>query len=454
MGVLGITYDKMRAKAVKLIGERNVAIIEKLVGYIRTLVTGGPAALWEQVKGDLANLKSMVIDAIQSWLIETVVKQAVMKIVSMFNPAGAIVQAILAIYNIVMFVVEKAAQIMAFVESVINSVHAIATGAIGGAVKWIERALANTIPIVIGFLARLIGLGGISKKIHEFIMKVQSKVDQAIDKVIKAIVDKVKKLFGKGGKDAKDARTEAQKQRDLAAGTAEAHALLANPELTADQVTAKLPAIKTKYKLTSLKVVVQPKGPEEGETDYVEGEVNPRIVKPKVPKKPKTYMGAKKKGAGFEGSFSDPKWKWSGYPGSVKDHPANLYYGTNSGTKAPKPTGAYTVAGATTGGNVHTDPWRAIIRAKVDQAKAQLKLHNPGLQADTYERNAKKEVEKQYGGIKYTDLYLIGWDEHHVHPINWGGTNSNGNLKYLTRAQHSQFTTWFNSRKALILSKL
>jgi len=199
LGVLGITYERMRAKAVKLIGERNVKIIEKLVEYIKALITGGPAALWEKVKEDLSNLKSMVIDAIQNWLIETVVKQAVAKIVSMFNPAGAIIQAIIAIYNIVMFVVEKAQQIMAFVEAVVNSVHAIATGAIGGAIAWIEQALARTIPIVIGFLARLIGLGGISQKIKEFILKVQAKVDAAIDKAIAKVVAFVKKLFGKGG---------------------------------------------------------------------------------------------------------------------------------------------------------------------------------------------------------------------------------------------------------------
>jgi len=199
LGVLGITYDRMRQKAVKLIGERNVRIIEKLVEYLRALITGGPAALWEKVKEDLGNLKQMVIDAIQNWLIETVVKQAVTKIVSMFNPAGAIVQAVIAIYNIVMFVVERAQQIMAFVEAVVNSVHAIATGAIGGAINWIAQALGRTIPLVIGFLARLIGLGGISQKIKEFITKVQSKVDQAIDKVIAKIVDVVRKLFGRGG---------------------------------------------------------------------------------------------------------------------------------------------------------------------------------------------------------------------------------------------------------------
>lgn len=280
MGVLGITYDKMRAKAVKLIGNTAVTVIEKLVGYIHTLVTGGPAALWEQVKGDLSNLKSMVIDAIQSWLIETVVKQAVTKIVSMFNPAGAIIQAIIAIYNVVMFVVEKAQQIMAFVEAVVNSVHAIATGAIGGAIKWIEQALARTIPIVIGFLARLIGLGGISQKIRDFILKVQTKVDQAIDKAIKVIVDKVKKLFG-GGKDKKaDPRTAAEKQRAVDAAAREAQALIDDPEKSTEDIRRALPGIKARHKLATITLDETQDGEEET-TDAVEASINPRVKTPK-----------------------------------------------------------------------------------------------------------------------------------------------------------------------------
>jgi hypothetical protein len=196
LGVLGITYPRMREKAVKLIGERAVGIIEKVVEYVEALIKGGPAALWEKVKEDIGNLKEMVIDAIQSWLISTLIKKAVAKIVSMFNPAGAIIQAILMIYDVVVFIIDKANQILEFVEAVVSSMYNIATGAIGGAANWIEKALANMIPILIGFLASLIGLGGISDKIKEFIKKVQAKVDKAIDKALKKIVDVVKKVFG------------------------------------------------------------------------------------------------------------------------------------------------------------------------------------------------------------------------------------------------------------------
>lgn len=260
LGVLGITYDRMRAKAVKLLGPTAVAVIEKLVGYLQTLIGGGPAALWEQVKGDLASLKDMVLGAIQDWIVTTIVQKAIAKVVSMFNPVGAIIQAIMMIVNVVMFVIERAAQIMEFVESVINSIHAIATGAIGGAISKVEQALGNAIPILIGFLAALIGLGGISAKIKGFIVKVQAKVDQAIDKVLKKAVAYIKKLFGAlTGKNKEDKRTEQEKTRDKKAAIAEAEKLVPAKGFNEKKVTAKLGAIKKRYKLLTLNMVVDAK---------------------------------------------------------------------------------------------------------------------------------------------------------------------------------------------------
>jgi hypothetical protein len=258
LGVLGITYERMRAKAVKLIGEKAVGAIEKVVEYISVLVKGGPAALWEKVKEDLSSLKEMVIDAIQDWIVTTIVKKAVAKVVSMFNPAGAIIQAIMMIYDVVTFIVDKAAQIMDFVEAVINSISAIATGAIGGAANWIEKSLGNMVPILIGFLANLLGLGGISEKIKEFIKKVQDKVDKAIDKAIAKIVGVVKKLFGKGGKDKK-AEAPADKKARWDQGSAAVQALAKkerrNP--SASGLSQGLKAIKTKFEFTELRLVVK-----------------------------------------------------------------------------------------------------------------------------------------------------------------------------------------------------
>jgi hypothetical protein len=198
LDVLGITADRIRAKVAKIIGERNMAMLTAAWEAVGTFLKGGPAALWEQIKEYVSNLKEMVVDAIQEWLVSTVVKSAVAKIVMMFNPVGAIIQAIMMIYRTVMFFVENINRILDFVEAIIDSVYNIATGAIGSAADWIEKALARTIPIIISFLARLLGLTGLSEKIRGFILRVQTRIDKAIDKVIEKIVGGVKKLIGAG----------------------------------------------------------------------------------------------------------------------------------------------------------------------------------------------------------------------------------------------------------------
>jgi len=199
--VLGITYDRMRAKAVKLVGERAVGILEKVFGFLHTLVTAGPAKMWEEMKEYLSDLKAQVIDALQSWVVTTVIKAAVTKLVTMFNPVGAVVQAIITIYNVVMFVIEQAKRILALLEAVVNSVAEIASGALDRAANWIEQSLARLVPVAIGLLARLLGLSGVTDKIKEIISKVQGMVDRAIDKVIAKVVAGVGKLL-KAGKAA------------------------------------------------------------------------------------------------------------------------------------------------------------------------------------------------------------------------------------------------------------
>lgn len=255
--ILGITYERMRAKAVKLLGPAAVAVIEQLVKYVQTLMTGGPAALWAQLQGDLADLKERVLGDIRTMIITEVIKAAVLKIVSMFNPVGAFVQAVLAIYNTVMFVVEQASRIAALVSSVIDSVAAIAGGAIGAAANKIEQALGAAIPIVIGFLARLVGVGGLPKKATAVVKKVQTAVDKAIDKLLGKAAAMVRKMAAKlgGVLGGKDARSPEEKKKDLDRAVRELQPKikpLLDRGLPRPLFLAKLLIWKRQYKLTSL----------------------------------------------------------------------------------------------------------------------------------------------------------------------------------------------------------
>ena len=455
LGVLGITYERMRAKAVKLIGERAVKVLEKVFEYVKALITGGPAALWEKVKEDLGNLKEMVIDAIQSWLIETIVKQAAIKLVSLFNPAGAIVQAILAIYNVITFLIDKASQIMALIEAVINSVALIVAGNIGSAATWIENALGDTIPLVIGFLAQFIGLGGISKKIKDIITKVQNVVDKAIDKAIAKVVGFVKKLFGGGAKDKSELDPEKQKQLDagLAAIDAAEAPFKKDGAITEEQAHSVATSVKAAHSVFKSISVVEKEG--NWEYDYV---VNPALKKKGAKTGSKTYLGASRIGKAktkFKGSFSDPAWNWKGYPTKATPHPANIFATSPNSSTVPKPTGDYRVEGQGTKGNISTDGWRKYLTEEKDVVKENLRKTNPTWGKRRLEDEAKNTLAAQYS-MPWVDLYLVNdWDQHHIHPINWGGANDTSNMQYLRRSsEHSPFTTWWSARKAEIQEKI
>jgi phage-related protein len=209
MQVLGITYDRMRGKLVERLGEDNVRRLEQTFSFLQRLVTEGPMAVWEQMQTYLANLQEMIMGRIQEWIITNVVQAAVLRIVSMFNPVGAAIQSIMAIYNTIRFFLERMQQIAALVESIVQSIARIAAGNISEAANFIERAMARSIPVILSFLARLLGLGDISARIRAIIEQIQGTVSQAIDRVIDWIIAQAGRLLGRSSPDdaANDART-------------------------------------------------------------------------------------------------------------------------------------------------------------------------------------------------------------------------------------------------------
>src|SRR5207302_9362786 len=102
--------------------------------------------------------------------------------------------------------VERIKRILNLVEAIGDSIANIAAGKLSQAANYVEQAMARTIPVILGFLARLIGLGDVSESIKKVIVLIQEKVDKAIDKVIAWIVEKAKSLFSKNADKPHDER--------------------------------------------------------------------------------------------------------------------------------------------------------------------------------------------------------------------------------------------------------
>ncbi|MDN3514416.1 MAG: DUF4157 domain-containing protein [Candidatus Brocadia sp.] len=193
LSVLGLTWQNIRSKLVKIIPEPVLVGLEKTAGILVTLVKDGPAAAWEQIKAELSELKDQFIAQITQMISTEVVKAAVMKLVSMLNPAGAVVQAIIVIYKTITFFIEKIQQIAAVVASFIDSVSAIAAGQVANAARKVEQTMANTLTVVIAFLAKFVGLGGIPDKIVGIVKKIRQPIDKGLDKIVAWLGNMLKK---------------------------------------------------------------------------------------------------------------------------------------------------------------------------------------------------------------------------------------------------------------------
>lgn len=184
LSVLGLTWQNIRSKLVRVVGETAVTAMETGFDIVVTLVRDGPAAAWERIRESLSNLREMVMEQIMAFVRNNIVTAAVTRLVSMLNPAGAFIQAIIATYNTIMFFVERLRQIAQVAAAFIDSIAAIANGVLTAAANRVEQTMAGLLTLVISFLARLAGLGRVSDAITNIINRIRQPIDRALDRVV------------------------------------------------------------------------------------------------------------------------------------------------------------------------------------------------------------------------------------------------------------------------------
>jgi hypothetical protein len=224
LSVLGLTWKNIRTKLVKIIPEPVLAGLEKTAGILVTLVRDGPVAAWEEIKAELSELKDQLIGKVTEMVTTEIVKAAILKLVSMLNLAGAVIQAIIAIYNTITFFIQKISQIAKVVGSFIDSIAAIAAGQVAAAAQKVEQTMANTLTIIIAFLAKFAGLGNVPEKIVGIINKIRKPIDKGLDKIAGWLGNLLKKFVAKV-KDGAKKLMEWWKKKVTVKGGGESHTL-------------------------------------------------------------------------------------------------------------------------------------------------------------------------------------------------------------------------------------
>ncbi|MEV4757366.1 hypothetical protein AB0J86_19925, partial [Micromonospora sp. NPDC049559] len=284
--LLGLTWNALRARIIQRgVPEQAMGAVEKTVPVAQKLQSQGVAGVTEEIKEQVGDLKGNLFGKISEYLIPTILVAGITWIVSLLNPASAFIRACKMIIDFVMFIVNQGAQIIEFVNSVLDAIIAIAGGGAGGVPALIEKALARSVPVLIGALAAILGIGGIANKVKSFFQALAKPVNKAINWIVDKIVNLGKKLWAKlkaGGKKLKEKvragdDSPAGKQQRLNKALSAAVSMLgrfAGRKVSDRLIKPMLAPIRMRYGLTVLRPIQQ------NDVWAVHGAINPEETRP------------------------------------------------------------------------------------------------------------------------------------------------------------------------------
>lgn len=189
---------RLRQRLAAVLGAANVGRVEELLaqvgGVALTLWQHGPQAAWQAISQQAGDLKAQALGFVQAQVLGVAARAVPLFLASLAVPGGAFLQVARGLYNGVMLFVEKGKQIAQVGQALFAS--AIATGQLAPAAQAVENTLVKMLPVALVFLARQLGLDGISGAIQTGLQKVRVPVEKAVNKVLDTVADKANAIWG------------------------------------------------------------------------------------------------------------------------------------------------------------------------------------------------------------------------------------------------------------------
>lgn len=191
------SYDKLRKKLVKKMGEDGVRKMENTIRLVVRVMEDGPEALLEEIETGLDILKQIIIDKIKDWIIEKLIEKGLEKIMANFVPGVNFVAWLWTIYTLIIWFFNNIDLFGKLFTAIGKALRNIADGDVMAAAEKIVVAMRVTIVLALDFLFLYMGWNRIVDKIQEALDKVRGWVGKAIDKVLDWIVKGFKWIFKK-----------------------------------------------------------------------------------------------------------------------------------------------------------------------------------------------------------------------------------------------------------------
>ncbi len=243
MQVMGFTVDAIFDVAGKIFGYDLVGAIRQLIEganlqdviqgmdpkiaiifeMFYTLIKKGVVAAWSFLGDAIAEMKDMFIKEITITVSVEVVKAAIFWLLGILNPAAGIVKIVKAVVDVIVWFKDNYESIKQLVQTIFDGLSAVARGDTALMSQSVEATLARMIPIALGFMISLIGLGGIFNKIRAKIEKVagffRAQLEKMFNKVVAPIKARWEKMKAKAKEKYESAKASVKEKYESAKAT-------------------------------------------------------------------------------------------------------------------------------------------------------------------------------------------------------------------------------------------
>jgi hypothetical protein len=192
--VLGLSVEHLWEKLAEHIGPERVAMIRKAIAvltgawaFVQEVQRDGIAAIWRYVQDQLSSLWQTVLQTAMEWVMTQIITSGTIKLLSFLDPTFimSVVNGCIALFNAVQAAIEYLRDMLEILNLYVGTLAQVAAGNIAPAAEKLEAGLAAVVPVAIGFLAYLLGIDDVPKRIADIIRGVRGAVDRAIDWLIK-----------------------------------------------------------------------------------------------------------------------------------------------------------------------------------------------------------------------------------------------------------------------------
>ena len=193
--VLGLSIEHLWEKLAENehIGPERVAMIrdaiDTLTGvwtFVQDVQREGLSAVWSLIQDQLGAIWQTLLETAMEWVMTQLITSGMIKLLSFLDPTFimSVVNGCIALFNAVQAAIEYARDMLEILNLYVGTLAQVAAGNIAPGAEMIEAGLAAAVPMAIGFLAYLLGIDDVPKRIADIVLGIREAIDRAIDWLI------------------------------------------------------------------------------------------------------------------------------------------------------------------------------------------------------------------------------------------------------------------------------